>query len=494
MRAMFYLRCFLFAAVLSTIANGQQGASPIVAIESLIRASQYDQAQESIRSALREKPEDAKVWSLQGIVFSIQHRDTEALKAFDKALSLSPNYVPALRGKIELLYRAKNKAAIPVLERLLKLNGKDEVAHEMLAVMEARAANCRSAIIHFEAAAGAVAKHSESLELYGYCLQQTKQTQRAIAVFQQLAAIVPDKAYPKYDLAVVLVETKQYSAALKVLEPLLDAGQPDPDMWSLAAEAYEATGDTPNAVSHLRQAIVLNPQNASYYTAFALLCFDHESYDVGVHMLALGLQQITDDSELYVSRGLLYAQLAQYDKAEADFKKAETIDSKQALSSYAMDLADVEKDRSDLALAKVREQLKSHPNSARHHYLLAKLLEKDATAGDVQNSKEAITAAQTAVRLKPDFIEARDLLASLYLTAEQYEPAKQQSELALKENPLDQAAIYHLITALRHSNSAADRTRIQNLATRLAEAQQAGRTRDLNRKRFKLLEDSSTPN
>lgn len=493
MTALFYLRGFLFAAILSNVASGQQGAAPIASIESLIRTGQYDQAQESIQSTLREKPNDPRTWSLQGIVFSIQHRDAEALKAFDKALSLSPNYVPALRGKIELLYRAKDKGAIPALENLLKTNPKDEVANEMLAVMEARAANCRSAIIHFQASAEAVAKHPESLELYGYCLQQTRQTQRAIAAFQQLAAIVPDKAYPKYDLAVLLVETKQYAAALKVLEPLLGPGQSDPDVWSLAADTYEAAGDTPNAVSHLRQAIVLSPQNASYYTAFALLCFDHESYDVGVHMLTLGLQQITDDSALYVSRGLLYAQLAQYDKAEADFKKAESIDSKQNLSSYAMDLADVETDRPDLALAKVRAQLKSHPNSARHHYLLAKLLEKDASAGDVRNSKEAIAAAQTAVKLKPSFVEARDLLASLYLSTEQYEPAKQQSEIALKEDPLDQAAIYHLITALRHSNSVADRDQIQNLAKRLAEAQQVGRTRDLNRKRFRLSEEQTTP-
>ncbi len=494
MRAFFHLRYFSLAAVLGLTASGQQGSTPIASIESLIRTGQYDRAQESIQSILREKPNDARIWALKGIVLSIQKNDGEALKAFDKALSLSPNYVPGLRGESELLYRAKDRRAIPPLQSLLKLYPKDEVAHEMLAVLEARAANCRSAVVHFEASAEAVAKHPESLELYGYCLQQTSQTQKAIAAFQQLAAIVPDKAYPKYDLAVLLVETKQYAAALKVLEPLLGPEQSDPDVWSLAADAYEASGDTPKAVSHLRQAIVLNPRNAAYYTAFAVLCFDHESYEVGVHMLTLGLQQINDDSALYVSRGLLYAQLAQYDNAEADFKKAESIDSKQSLSSYAMDLAEVEKDRPDLVLAKVRAQLKSHPNSAQHHYLLAKLLEKDASAGDARSSKEAIGAAQIAVKLKPNFVEARDLLASLYLSTEQYEPARQQSELALKNDPLDQAAIYHLITALRHSNSATDRDQVQKLVKRLAEAQQAGRTRDLNRKSFKLLEAPSTPN
>jgi hypothetical protein len=40
---------------------------------------------------------------------------------------------------------------------------------------------------------------------------------------------------------------------------------------SLASEAYESAGDTPKAVSLLRQAIVLSPENASFYNA--LLCF-----------------------------------------------------------------------------------------------------------------------------------------------------------------------------------------------------------------------------
>src|SRR5208282_355069 len=156
-----------------------------------------------------------------------------------------------------------------------------------------------------------------------YCLVHTKQSQKAIPVFEQLAALLPQRTYPKYDLAVLLVETKQNDAALKVLEPLLAAEQSDPDLLSLASEAYEAAGDTPKAVSLLRQAIVLSPDNASYYNAFAVLCLDHESFQVGIDMINAGMQLISGDPSLYISRGLLYAQLAQYDEAEADFKTAE---------------------------------------------------------------------------------------------------------------------------------------------------------------------------
>ena len=190
-----------------------------------------------------------------------------------------------------------------------------------------------------------------------------------------------------------------------------------------------------------------------------------------------------------MSRGLLYAQLAQYDKAEADFKMAESLDPKQSSSSYARDLAEVEQDRPDLALEKVHAQLRAHPNSAQLNFLLAELLQQNAAAGNAQSSQEAIAAALKVVGMKPTFAPARDLLASLYLNSGKYQLARHQSELALKDDPLDQAAIYHLIVALRHSTSAADRGEVKEYVKRLAQAQQAGRERYLKNKSFKLVEE-----
>jgi hypothetical protein len=96
------------------------------------------------------------------------------------------------------------------------------------------------------------------------------------------------------------------------------------------------------------------------------------------------------------------------------------------------------------------------------------------------------------VKLKPDFVQARDVLASLYISSRQFGLAKQQSELALKKDPFDEAAIYHLISVLRHSTSSADRERLRTLAKRLAEAQEHHRQTDLIRKGYKLLEAPPT--
>jgi tetratricopeptide (TPR) repeat protein len=423
-------------------------------------------------------------------VFSLQGSREPALRAFDHALRFSPDYPMALKGKVQLLYGAHDKRALPLLERILKVDPNDATAQEMLANLEARQGNCERAIRQFTALADHIHTHPESLAAYGNCLVQANQAERAIPVFTRLAALLPQQTYPKYDLAVVLVEAKQYAAALQVLDPLLTAGTADPDLLSLGSEAAEGMGDTPKAVSLLRQAIVLSPATASYYVSFAALCLNHDSFQVGIDMINAGLTRIHSDPSLYIARGLLYAQLAQYDQAESDFRTAEQFNSAQSVSSFAIDLAEMQKNHPEAALAQIRSQIKQHPESALLHYLLARLLADQGGDTDKERTDEVLSAAARAVQLKPDLIEARDLMASTYTRMGKYDLAIEQSRRALQYNPADQTAIYHLIVALRHSAGSGQREEIQSLVKRLSDLQTQSRQQETDRKRFKLEEQN----
>jgi tetratricopeptide (TPR) repeat protein len=487
------LALFIWGAAL--VAQGQATKASIASIQSLIRSQEYNQALQLTRSALHETPNDFRLWTLEGIVLSIKGSNHDALDAFDRALSLSPNYTAALKGEVQLLYPTQDKRAVPLLKRILKVDPRDETAHEMLAILEGRQGNCPAANEHFFLSTEVILNHPYSLEVYGYCLVETKQHQKAVPIFQRLVALVPEPTYPKYDLAVVLVGAKQYEAALAILEPLLATDQSDPDILSLASDAYEHVGNTPKAVSVLRQAIVLSPANANYYVAFAALCLEHESFQVGIDMIDAGLQRISDDPSLYISRGLLYAQLAQYEEAEADFNTAEHFDSTQSLSSYAIDLTEVQKNQPDKALLEVRSQLKAHPDNPLLHYLLAKLLISQGSDTDTgkKASGDALSSLLRAVKLKPDLAEARDLLAGMYIRSGQYNLAIEQCRLALRYSPSDQTSIYHLIVALRHSGQSGQRAEIQTLVKRLSDLQQASRQAETDRKRFKLVEQEPVP-
>ena len=485
--------CALFAIASGLLAvRAQQSGSSVAAIESLIRSHQYDQALHLTKSGLNQSPRDFKLWAIEGIIFSLEQDRSNAIPAFDKALALSPDYIPALKGEAQLLFPSGDKRAIPLLTRILKIEPKDQTSQEMLAMLERKQGNCRSAIDHFLLSGDSIQNHPSSLESYGYCLVQLQRMQDAIPVFEQLAALLPDATYPKYDLAVVEVAAKQNDAAIKTLEPLLTPDQQDPDILSLASEAYEATGDTPKSVSLLRQAIVLSPATANYYVVFASLCLDHESFQVGIDMLNAGIAHIPADPSLYISRGLLYAQLAQYDKAEADFNKAEQLDSAQSLGSYAADLAELARNNPDQALVKVRAQLKTHPENALLHSLLAQLIMNQAPAMGSPAFQEATRSALIAVKLKPDLVTARDTLASIYVHSRQYNLAIEQCRAALKYTPSDEAAAYHLLVALRHSGQG-DSPEIKTLVKQLSAMHQESLRQESDRKRYRLVEQDAPP-
>lgn len=120
--------CF-FSGTLST-AIGQQPTPSVTAIESLIRSRQYDQALAMTRSALEQRPTDFRLWTLEGIIFSMQDKAQRAQSAFEKALRISPQYAPALKGEVQILYDQGDNRAIPLLERILKDDPKDQTLSE----------------------------------------------------------------------------------------------------------------------------------------------------------------------------------------------------------------------------------------------------------------------------------------------------------------------------------------------------------------------------
>jgi tetratricopeptide (TPR) repeat protein len=483
-------RAIWIAAIIvavSLFSEGQRPASSLASVESLIRSQQYDQALQATDSELRTSPKDFRFWTLKGIILSLKGNTSSAISSFETARKYSPDYIPALKAEVQLLYRSVDKRAIPLLMQILKIDPNDRTAHEMLGTLERKAENCSAAIEQLALAKDSIATHPESLESYGYCLVQMQQYEQAVPVFEKLVALFPNRAYPKYDLAVVLVAAKQYDAARQTLDPLLTSDQQDTDILSLASLASEALGDTPKAVTLLRQAIVLSPTTVDYYVEFAQLCLDHDSFQVGIDMTNAGIRRVPSSAALYLSRGLLYAQLAQYDKAEEDFGMSDQLDSKQSLSLYARDLAEAQRNNPDEALAEVRSQLKVHPENPLLNFLLAKLIMNQTPEPGSAPFNEAMNASLLAIKMKPDLVDARDTLASMYMSSGQYDLAIEQSRLSLQYAPSDETAMYHLVISLRHTGHKDD---LQALVKRLSELHQQSLKQETDRKRYRLVEET----
>jgi tetratricopeptide (TPR) repeat protein len=477
----------LAVAVLASLGLGaaESKEERVAAISSALRAQQFDRAAEISRAAVQSYPNDAQLWTLRGIALSSKGSVADALAAFEKALTLSPDYIAALEGAAQIHYQAGSRRAMPLLNRLLRVRPADPTSHAMLAVLEYREGNCQSAVGHFEQAGPLLETQLPALHAHATCLVRLKRFDGAIRVFQRTVALQPENPLERRLLASVQLMAGKPHDAVATLTPLLEVGQhADVETLSLASAAYEEAGDTPRAVSTLRQAILSDPTNTNLYLDFANIAFAHQSFQAGIEVIDDGLGLQPTAAALYLARGVLYVQLAEYDKAEADFEKANELDPNQGLSAAAQGLAAAQTNDLDRALATIQEKLTHTPDDAFLLYLQADILAQKGAEPGTSEFAAALASAERAVSLQPTLASARSVLAKLHLEAGQYTQAIEHSRKAMASDPKDQTAVYRLIQALRKSG---DRAEIPELLKRLASLRKDATQEERERYRYKLV-------
>ncbi len=457
-------------------------------ITSALRVRDYDKAVELSRAALRGSPNNAQLWTLQGIALASKGDNKEALTAFQRALKIAPDTIAALAGAAQIEYQAGNAAAVPLLNHLVQLRPEEPTAHAMLAVMEYRRGNCVAAAPHFAKAGELLDSQLDALHAYATCLVRLKRMDEAVTTFQRALALRPDDPREHLVLASIQLMAHKPQDAIATLQPLLASSGVDADTLQLASTAYEDAGDTPQAVSTLRQALLLAPRNVSLYLDFANICFTHESFQVGIDVLTEGLLLQPKSDDLYVARGVLYVQLAQYDKAEADFEKAYELNPNQSLSTAAQGLAAVQANDLDHALESVQTKLARKPNDPLLLYLQADVLSQKGADPGTPEFQMAMQSAKKAVALQPTLAAARGVLAKLYMQTGQYHEAIEQCRKALAIDPKDQTAVYRLIQALRKTG---EKKEIPELLQRLAQLREDATKEEKEHYRYKLFEEDT---
>jgi tetratricopeptide (TPR) repeat protein len=468
----------------------QASSNPVPPIAAAISARDYDQALELSRSALQKWPNSPQLWTLQGIALADKGDNKGALTAFQRALNISPENIAALEGAAQIEYQNASPGAVALLNRLLRLRPDEPTAHAMLAVLEYQQGNCTEAVPHFEKSGALLDSQLDGLHAYAVCLVRLKRFDDAETVFEKALLLRPDDARERQVLASIQLMGKQPQDAIVTLQPLLGSADVDSNSLQLASRAYEETGDTPQAVTLLRQAILLDPRKTGLYLDFANICFNHASYQVGIDVITEGLLLQPNSDDLYLARGVLYVQLAQYDKGEADFEKAYELNPNQSLSTAAQGLIAVQAKDPDQALASVQARLQRKPDDPILLYLQADLLSQKGPDPSSQEFRLAMASAKKAVSLEPTLGDARVVLAKLYMDTEQYPEAIEQCRKALISNPDDQTAVYRLIQALRKTGQTAE---LPDLVQRLAKLREKATELDRERSRYHLIEGDARP-
>jgi tetratricopeptide (TPR) repeat protein len=494
------LRTLAIAVVLAAFlqstaqSQGQQSAqipqARLEPITAALRAQQFDQAAQLAGAAVKDFPGDAHLWALRGVALASAGNPKEGLAAFQQALKIAPGYVMALQGAAEIEFQAGGPGAAPLLDRLLRVRPGDPVAHAMSGVLRYRQGDCAGAARHFEKSGAILDSQPAALHAFAICLVRLKEVDRAVNVFQRIVSANPEDQQERRLLAAIQVIAGKPKEAVVTLGPILGDAAADAHTLELASSAYEESGDTPNAVSSLRQAILLDPKNVNLYLDFAHISYLHQSFEVGIGVVSEGIAQVPSAATLYLARGVLYVQLADYEKAEADFEKAHEVDPNQSLSVAAQGMAAVQANDLDRALETIQAKLARKPNDAYLLYLQADILSQKGAAPGTPEFETAMRSAKRAVAIQPTLGEARGVLAKLDLLAGKNQDAIAQCRKALEINPEDQTALYRLIQALQKTGS---KEEIPDLLKRLAALREQAAKEERDRSRYKLIEGDEPP-
>ena len=471
--------CLSFGALLA-----QEIGDPARAASEALRSRRFDDALELLKPALERSPANKQLWVLQGLAYLGEEKKKEALASFRAALKISPEYLPALEGAAQIEFDTGSPGAIPLLERVLRLKPDDPTSHAMLAVFASKQGDCSAALQHFDKSGSLTSSQPAALRQQGICQIRLKQFERAVVTFQQVVELKSEDNQARVQLAAVQLMADKPRDSIATLAPLMQTDPPDAKVLRLAASAYEASGETPEAVRTLREAIVADPRNTDMYLDFANLSMDHQSSAVGIEMMNSGLKLQPESAPLYLARGILYVQLAKYEEAEADFDKANSLDPAGSLASVAQGLQAVQSNDPDRALTTIRSKLAKKPNDSYLLYLEADILAQKGADTGSEDFQTAMRSAKKAVALQPSLTAARDVLAKLYLQSGKYQLAIEQCRKALETDPRDQAAVYHLIQGLRKTET---KSEIPGLLKRLAELRAEASKQEGERNRYKLV-------
>ena len=478
---------------LATSTSAQTAVPTVDSVLAALRSRDYAAALRLSQELARANPNDPRSWTLEGMALEGLGRVTESLGAFEHALQIDQDNLAALEGAAQLEFQAGSPQALPFLEKLLRLRPQNQTAHAMMAALAFKHKDCATTVAHYQKSPDVVANNVPALSQFGACLVHLDRPADAVSVFQRIAELRPEIPDARYDLGLAQYGAHRYADAIRTLLPLTEGGPEGQRSaaLNLIAAAYEADQQTPAAVAALQEAIALAPRDVNNYLDLATISLDHGAFQVGVDVVNAGLHVLPDSAALYLERGVLEVQMMdRYDQANADFQKAAALNPLQNDSTVALGISLLQENKLDESVQVVKQRLAKAPDDPTLNYLLAELFIRKGVEPGTPAFQQAVAAAERALRKQPGFNLAADTLTELYLRAGQTSLAEKISRQALKSDPNDQSALYHLIVCLRKNKGG--QSELPQLVQRLAEATARLREQEEALNRFKLVEEKGS--
>jgi tetratricopeptide (TPR) repeat protein len=254
---------------------------------------------------------------------------TRALDAYDAALTLKPDAVPALRQAAASAERhGELERSLAYWMRTRKIEPNDP----------------------------------ETLLGFGRVCLKMDLLEDAEPALVKAASLKPGEVDYQYTLAAAKVGKRQFEAAEQILEPLVTRHPHDSRLQYALGSVLYLQGHLTGAAAHLRESLRLDPEQLASAYYLALVVRDQGSDGEAIGMLETLLQRFPDHAAGSEVLGGLLMTAQRYDEAERRLRNAVRLNPKSVKANYQLGLllartGRKEESERQLALAKsLREE------------------------------------------------------------------------------------------------------------------------------------------
>ena len=337
-----------FAAALQAV----PGYPPALLGEARVTAAGNDlpAAMAMVDKALAASPTLVEGWVLKGDIATGQRQLDDAAAAYRKALELRhDNVVAHSKLAMTLLQQGKLADANAQVDALDKVAPKHPQTLYLRALLAFREKNFPAAREAIQQQLRAAPDNLQGLVLEGNIEFQLGSYSQAETSLRKALARAPNLRLARMVLVNTYLRSGQPVKALDALPPLLDDGEPTPEVLMLAGEVQMRNGNPKEAERLFAKASALDPTDATKRTAVAVMHVRSGEVDRGMKELE---EAAAVDTGVRADLALISA-YARQRKFDAALKAIDDLEKKQPDKPLAHDLrGGIYADKGDLAAAR----------------------------------------------------------------------------------------------------------------------------------------------
>lgn len=214
--------------------------------------------------ATEDNPKDAEGWYAKGYNLARLGKYNEAIKAYDEAISLDPEYVNAWYAKGNNLNNlGRYNEAIEAYDGAIRLDPKYENAWYGKGVNLKKLERYDEAIKAYDEAIRLDPKDAKAWCAKGNALDMQGKYDEAIENYDEAIRLDPQGANAWYAKGNALNDLGRYDEAIKAYDEAIRLDPKDANAWYAKGNALSALGRYNEAINSYDEAIRLDPQDAN---------------------------------------------------------------------------------------------------------------------------------------------------------------------------------------------------------------------------------------